>query len=73
VGVQVHIQAIDHPDAFHDAAMLAAHPFNFGRMAFVEDSIVEYQAGIPAPSHAVADGRPDGNGRDIFLYCRFYA
>ena len=71
-GIQVDIHAIDDTDAFHDAmlvaAILAAHQFYLERMALVQDSIVEYQAGVPAAADKVSDGLPDGSWRHVVLH-----
>ena len=71
-GIQVDIHAIDDTDAFHDgmlvAAILAAHQFYLERMALVQDSIVEYKAGVPAAADKVSDGLPDGIRRHVVLH-----
>ncbi len=41
------------------AAILAAHEFYFKRVAFVEDAVVDYQAGILAVTDGVLDRQPD--------------
>jgi hypothetical protein len=62
----------DDADAFYDtmlvATILVAHHFYIERVALVEDSIIEYQAGIFAAAGEVSDGLPDGIGRHVVLH-----
>ena len=62
-GVEVDVQAVDHADTFDYpvfvAAILAAHELYFERVAFVEDAVVDYQAGILVVTAGVLDQQPD--------------
>jgi hypothetical protein len=68
-GLDVHVQAVDHPNALDQAvgvaAVLFAHQLDFVRVVLVQNAVIENQAGIVVKFDVSSGEIPDISRADV--------